>query len=441
MTHAEHTQRQQVTVAGHELRVFVETPPLIEAMVEDLRAAQERIWLECYMFAADAAGNAVAVELMARAQAGIDVRVLYDAFGSQSTPARFFHELQASGVRVVAFNHPWDGLRRLTFLQTLNRRDHRKLLVIDDRVAYFGGMNLIDEGTDAEQGGLQHKLGSGGWRDVHIRLDGPQQAEIAESFDRSWRRAQRLKVRRRSRAYRRGMLPSDHEAIRFYDSGPGRRYTRAARVYHRMIRHARDRITFSMAYFLPVGGVLRSLLRASKRGVRIRVVVPCKSDVRVVEWATRHQYRLFLRHGIRIYERQKQMLHSKLMLVDNEWTLVGSCNLDSRSLWYNYEFMAVIRSRELTSLLAKVCQDEMRQSTLVTRAQVRRWTWWQRIMARAMPFAGGYEACRGSIARRAIRIAQMKIDGQRQMVRSQARHGSSHHERMFTAMAPHKRFV
>lgn len=382
MTTPEQVERSSVRVAGHELRVFVETPPLIEAMVEDVRQARERIWLECYMFADDAAGAAVADELIAQAQRGTQVRVMYDALGSQATPARFFLDMLEAGVEVVAFNRALDGLKRFSFLQTLNRRDHRKLLVIDDRIAYFGGMNLIDEGTEPEHGGLQRKLGAGGWRDVHIRLDGPQQADVAESFNRSWCRALGVKPSRRSRAYRRGVLPTEPEAIRFFDSGPGRGNTRAARVYHRMTRLAQSRITYSMAYFLPTGGVLRALLRAARRGVRIRVIVPSKSDVRVVEWAMRYQYRRFLSFGIRLYERQKRMLHSKLMLVDDEWTVVGSCNLDSRSLWFNYELIAVIRSRPLAQLMAAVCREEMQNSERITRKQLAKWSWWQRAVAR-----------------------------------------------------------
>lgn len=373
---------QVITVADNDLQVFVETPPLVAAMVDDIDRATRRVWVECYTFAADAAGEAIAEALMRRARAGVDVRVLYDALGSQATPARFFTRMSEAGIAVKAYQPLWDGLRRFALLQTVNRRNHRKLLVVDDHVCYFGGMNIIDEGTVVANGGLQRELASSGWRDVHLRLSGPQQAEVAESFDRSWRAAHGEPIRRRTRAYRRGTLPGRTESIRFFDSGPGAGYTKAARVYHRLIRRARSSITFSMAYFLPIGAVSRSLMRARRRGVRIRVIVPNDSDVKLVEWATRHQYRRLLRRGFVVYERQRRMLHSKLMVVDRQWVLVGSCNFDARSLWFNLEFMAVIRSRQLARVMAEICRHEMRHSQRVTRAHVRRYTRWQRLVAR-----------------------------------------------------------
>ena len=132
------------TVAGHELTLFIETWPLIHAMLRDIRAARTRVWLETYIFHDDAAGQAVAEALCERAAAGVQVRVLYDAIGSNNTSWTFFRALQEAGVQVHAFHSVREALWRFSFLRILNRRDHRKLLIIDDTVAYFGGMNLID---------------------------------------------------------------------------------------------------------------------------------------------------------------------------------------------------------------------------------------------------------------------------------------------------------
>src|SRR5207245_4576415 len=136
------------------------------------------------------------------------------------------------------------------------------------------------------------------------------------------------KVPRRSRSYRKGQLATAAESIQFFDSGPGPKHTRALRVFHRLLSMARKRITLSMAYFLPVGRVLRALLRAHRRGVFIRVVVPAQSDVPVVQRATRCLYGRLLRRRFHIYERQVHMLHSKVMVVDDEGSVLGSCTLD-----------------------------------------------------------------------------------------------------------------
>ena len=370
-----------VTVAGHELTLFVETRPLIKAMVSDIRAARTRVWLETYIFNDDAAGRAVAEALRERAVAGVQVRVLYDAIGSQFTSGAFFRSLEQAGVVVHAFHSVREALWRFSFLRILNRRDHRKLLVLDEDIAYFGGMNLVDTSL-VQTPAAEHLPTSAGWRDVHVRVAGPQQREIAESFERIWRLAHGETVPPRPRSYRRGQLARRAENIQFFDSGPGLKHTRAARLFARLIRNARRRITFSMAYFLPVGAVLRELLKAPRRGVPVRVVVPGESDVALVQHASRYLYTRLLRRRIRIYERQANMLHSKVMIVDNVWVVVGSCNLDARSLWINYEFLAVIRSENFAGVLTRIVGEEITYSKRITLEEYAERSWWRRLVNR-----------------------------------------------------------
>jgi cardiolipin synthase len=359
---AECAGTRHIMVAGHELHIFVESPPLIEAMIADIRAARQRVWLETYIFLNDAAGERVAAALRERAEAGLEVRVLYDAIGSSTTPGTFFAHMERAGVQVHAYHSLWEALWSFSFFRILNRRNHRKLLVIDDRVAYFGGMNLADVTHQSASEEVESLPASTGWRDVHIRLTGPQQWEVAESFERSWLRARHQRVPRRSRAYRRAALAAGEESIQFFDSGPGLKHTRASRVFTRVLAGSRHRIAMSMAYFLPVGRVLRELLRAHRRGVFLRVVVPGKSDVPIVQAATRHLYTRLLRRRFHIYERQRNMLHSKVLVADDQWSIVGSCNLDARSLLLNLEFLAIIHSRNLAAVFLEIIRYEMSQS-------------------------------------------------------------------------------
>jgi cardiolipin synthase len=362
-------------VAGQQLTVFVESPPLFESMVRDIRRATQRVWVEVYIFFNDRGATEIANALKEKAHEGLDVRVLYDALGSNATPGSFFNDMIAAGVKVHAFHSLMEGLRRFRPLSFFNRRNHRKLMVIDDTVAYFGGMNIIDNVESVEQQKKEQRPTSSGWRDVHLRLEGPQQYELAESFERSWRRAHGEPVEKRSRVYRRalqldGVSHDPHaavpESIRFFDSGPGRKYSRAARVFARLIRHSQYQLVISMAYFVPTGKTLRALLAARRRGVRIRVIVPGKSDVPIVQRATSYLYDNLIRRGFRIYERRQQMLHSKTMVVDDLYTIVGSCNLDPRSLYINLEFMAVIRSRKFAAIMREICRFEMANSERIT---------------------------------------------------------------------------
>jgi cardiolipin synthase len=153
-------------------------------------------------------------------------------------------------------------------------------------------------------------------------------------------------------------------------------------VFVPLIRSARRNITLSMAYFIPQGRILRALVRARRRGITIRVIVPGKSDVRAVQCATRHFYAYLLKRGFRIYEQGDYMLHSKVMVVDQEWSVVGSCNLDPRSLRFNLEFVAVIHARSTAAVMKRICHYEMQKSRRVTEADVARRSWWQRLTDR-----------------------------------------------------------
>jgi len=373
---------RQVVAVGHQWTIYVESAPLIEAMVQDIRAARQRVWVEIYIFLDDAMGKRVGEALVDRARAGLDVRVLYDAIGSQGASSKFWQQLAAAGVQLHAFHTFWEAVSRMRIFQVLNRRDHRKLLIIDDHVAYFGGMNLLDQAHLGETPKVGSMTGSLGWRDVHVRMEGPRQGEIAESFERSWSRAHRKRVKRRSPAYRQARLGTgtEKESLHFFDSGPGLTHTRSSRVFRQLFGMARRSILMSMAYFLPVGLVLRDMLRAHRRGVHIRVVVPGLTDVRLVQSATRYLYAKLLRRRFHIYERQENMLHSKVMVVDDEWTVLGSSNLDPRSLWINLEFLAVVRSRALAAAIKDIILHELEHSRRIHLSEYMQRGCWQRFV-------------------------------------------------------------
>jgi cardiolipin synthase len=383
-THAGVRAPTAVQVAGQALTVFEESPPLVAAMVEDIRRATTRVWLESYTIVADAAGRAVAEALKGRARAGLDVRLMYDAFGSLGTPADFFQDLHDAGVGVHAYHTVREAFRRSALCRVLNRRNHRKLLVVDDRVAYFGGMNLVDQrGIRTVADAQAHQLpASAGWRDVHVRLEGPRQRNVADAMDRLWRREHRQRGVRWPAWPLRRMLAGRGERIEFFESRPSFKARRTARIFVPLIRRARRSITVSMAYFVPVGRVLRELIRASRRGVRVRVILPGQSDVRLAQWAGYHLYARLLRAGIHIFERRDNMLHSKVMVIDDRWTVTGSCNLDARSLRLNLEFVAVIASPALAAVMNDICAYEVRHSRRVRRRHVAGRRWWQRLRDR-----------------------------------------------------------
>ena len=239
-----------VRVAGQDLTVYVESPPLLQAMVAAIRGARQRVWLESYIICDDEAGRVVADALIERAKAGVDVRVIYDAIGSFGTPSAYFARLTAAGVQVHAFRSIRAAFGRWRFLRFLNRRNHRKLLVIDDRLAFFGGMNIC-KSRDAALATQGAALPSLGWRDVHLRLVGERQAELASEFSRLWDWCHRQRPPRRSPWRMKRLLTTLDDAIFFFASWPARRRRQIEQVFAPLLRAAKHEVLLSMAYFLP----------------------------------------------------------------------------------------------------------------------------------------------------------------------------------------------
>ncbi len=357
-----------VHAAGQDFRLYVEFEPLLKDVLADIESAQKRIWIETYILGDDPNGTRVLEALVRRAADGIDVRLMIDAIGSYDAPVGPLAELEAAGGRVHVFHSFGFALWQRMHLPLLNRRNHRKLIVIDDRAGYFGGMNLVDPAAANR---------SAAWRDMHLRVEGPVVNELAAVMQRLW-----LQVhdhRSTNRPWPTAALAKHTDGIWLFDSMPGLRMRRPDRVFRPLIRGAQRSITLSMAYFIPQGGILRELVRARKRGVIVRVIVPGESDVPLVQWATEHFYARLLKDGFRVYERGNQMLHSKAMIVDDEWTVIGSCNIDPRSLRLNLEFIGAIHDAAMVKTVKHAIALDLRESRRVTIADIEGRAWWQRL--------------------------------------------------------------
>lgn len=354
--------------AGHEFRLYTDIEPLLADILADIRAARKRIWIETYILGDDRVGQQILHALTERAADGLDVRLMIDGIGSLDAPSGLLLEFEAAGGKVHVFHSFGFALWTRMHLSLLNRRNHRKLIVIDSAAGYFGGMNLVDPSAGNR---------AAAWRDVHLRVDGWVLGELAAAMERLWQWTHERGVDW-PKWPTRSLYQDTIDGIWLFDSLPAVRQRRADRVFRTLISRAKRSITLSMAYFIPQGGVLRELVRARKRGVRIRVIVPGVSDVALVQWATEHFYARLLALGIRVYERCDQMLHSKAMVVDDHWTVVGSCNLDPRSLRLNLEFVGVVHGRELASITKRALAIELRNSRRVTPDLITGRTRWQR---------------------------------------------------------------
>lgn len=347
-----------------DLKWFCTGEEIFPAMLAAIRAARESVRLESYIFAEGRIGRGFLQELIAARQRGVRVRVLVDALGSWLLPDDFFAALSTAGGEVRQFN----PLR----LWRMGVRDHRKLLVCDDRGAFVGGFNISDE-YDGD--GITR-----GWRDTGVRTENPALAKsLAASFDEMFALADfHRKPLLRLRAFKRkrkAALPLGGE---LYLSRPGRGMSPIQAALRHDLGAAQD-VQIMSGYFLPPWRVRRDLVRVVRRGGRVRLILAGKSDVLVSQLAGRDLYRQLLRAGVEIYEYQPQILHAKLMVIDGA-AYVGSANLDVRSLKLNYELMLRFSDELAVRSAREIFEATLKSSRRIERSAWRKsQTFWERL--------------------------------------------------------------
>ncbi len=325
-------------------------------MLEAIEAARDHVNLETYIFQDDAVGRRFAEALVRRAAAGVTVNLIVDAVGCWHTPDAFFERLRRAGVQVLVFHPvaPWRVRHGKRWV--LNNRDHRKILVVDGRVGFTGGMNIGDE-YDSDG------VIPGRWRDTHVRIQGPAVAQLQRVLLATlYRELGRGAVP--EAAYFPDLAPEGDHAVRVLPTSPvfgvGRPYVRM--VLRRALRAAEKSIHATQAYFLPDIRVLWSLRRAARRGVDVGLVVPSQSDVPLALHAGRSTYGGLLRAGVRIHERLETVLHAKSVVVDGEWSILGSANMDIRSFRVNQEVSVDVLGRDFARSMEQVYEDDLRRS-------------------------------------------------------------------------------
>lgn len=348
-------QASGLAVGEDVVRLLRDGAEAYPAMLAAIAAAQREILLEFYWFGSDAVGQQFCAALAERARAGVTVRVVYDAFGSRPVDDEMFAALGSSGADVRAFHPLFDwskATRRWAF------RDHRKLLVCDEGVGFTGGLNIGREWAAREHGG-------DGWRDDMVEVRGPAAGELRALFYRTWRRVLPRKQRRDP-----ALMPAVGAIANVPDrpvwvmaNGHGWRARRAIRAtYLRWINEARASIDIVNAYFVPDRGIRRALVRAARRGVKVRVVVPSNGDVTVVQWAVEAQLERLVKSGIRAWAYAGAVLHSKTAVVDDARATIGSYNLDHRSFRYNLEVNLAVDAPGFAGLVKRSIDRDLEAS-------------------------------------------------------------------------------
>lgn len=353
-------QESQISTS-HQETIFSNGQGHYEALVQDIAKARESIELETYLFDHDHLGICIANALVAAAQRGVKIRVMVDGAGSPFWTTNFARMLEKAGATTKVFHpFPWQlwnwsrsvvklpfVLKWIYFILKANFRNHRKVCLIDSEIAYIGSLNI-------SKCHLTRQSGGDGWRDTSVRLANTDLSELHKAFDAAWNH-RTIKERLR-------------DAFRQVRKDPIIRlnYTRHRRriLYRNLLKkisQCKERIWITNAYFVPDNFLLKRLKDAAGKGVDVRILLPNKSDVMMMPWASSTFYYNLLKAGIRIFEYLPSMLHAKTIILDN-WTCVGSSNLNHRSLLHDLEADINVTTPSGKATLVKQFLDDLKQS-------------------------------------------------------------------------------
>jgi cardiolipin synthase len=334
------------------LRNGAETFPVWLAAIESARV---RISLEMYIFSDDTIGRRFADALIAAARRGVEVRLLYDFVGCRDTPAEFFDRMRSHGVHVIVY-HRYRFWRPRFW--ALLRRNHRKTLVCDGRIAFAGGLNISNEWVSLDDGG-------GDWHDAVVQVEGPAVAAIETIFLRTWnRRAKkwaRVDPARLTAPAAAGTTP----LVVISNSELRDRFAIRRAALH-AIRESARRVFLANPYFVPDRGVLRALQRAAVRGVDVRLLLPLESDSGVLDLAARAVFGPLLAAGVRIWQ-SRAVVHTKVLAIDDTFVSIGSYNFDHRSLAYNLEMVVNVLDQPTSKDTIAMLEADIGASEELTR--------------------------------------------------------------------------
>lgn len=359
-----------LVVGAHRVALLRDGEQAFPAMLEAIHGARSTICLETYILRSDRTGERFAEALIERASAGVEVNVIYDAWGSRVSGA-YLRRLHEGGVRTLAY-HPiaFDG-RIGRMLNRLVRRDHRKMLVVDKRVGFTGGLNVADDYASVADGG-------GGWRDTHIRLEGPAVFELLSYFLSVWRKQGGAPIDG-PRYTHEGRRPDPK--VRVLGNGPRRDRKFIRDAYLSAIDRAKRRILITNAYFIPTARMMKALKNAAKRGVAVELLLAGTTDLPAARFAGHTYYAALLQAGVRIFEWYGRVLHSKTAVVDGKWGTVGSTNLDTLSFRTNLEINTVFEDEGLAWVMERMFDEDLEQCVEVHLEEWRRRPWHHRLVS------------------------------------------------------------
>lgn len=358
------------TLEGNKVVLLPTAQEKFDDLFEHIRQAKSHIHMEYFNFRNDSISHSLFSLLSRKASEGVDIRILFDAFGNLSNDRplknRHLDSLRQIGIQIVKFDpirFPW--------FNHVETRDHRKLVVIDGKVAYLGGMNIADyyiKGLD--------KIGS--WRDMHCRLEGPAVAEVQDIFVKMWHKATGIVLQGS------GFMPQQdaegNATLAVVDRSPKLQPDAIKDSYALAIAGAKREVNIVNPYFVPTKAIMSAINRAVQRGVKVNIMVSAKSDIPFTPEAMLYKLRKLAKRGVRVHLYEGGFHHAKVMTVDGRLSTVGSANLNSRSLRYDYETNVFLMDTMLTHQLDSIYRADREQSIPLDDAYWGRRSTWKKFL-------------------------------------------------------------
>ncbi|NNG23624.1 cardiolipin synthase [Telluria aromaticivorans] len=356
-------------IPGNKVTLLFDGPATMRDMMDAARNAKTSINLETYIFDQDPVGLEFADVLIAKRREGVVVNIMADGVGTLATPKEFFERLRAAGIQVVIFN-PVDPTKRPGNWQ-LNNRDHRKIMIVDGKVGFTGGINISETYANSSLFRSKKKASTAdskkvGWRDTHIRIEGPAVATLQWAFIDNWVRQDAGELPQVD--YFPRLAPVGDKVLRVLATTPDR----DSEIYKSLMiamNESKKSIHITSAYFVPDQQIVDALIAAAKRGVDVKLVLPGVSDHDLIKYAGQAFYDQLLSGGVKIFQLQVAVLHAKTAVIDGIWSTIGSANIDRRSFIHNYELNVVVLDPAFGRDMESAFNEDLRDSKEITLEQ------------------------------------------------------------------------
>ena len=355
---------------GNKVTLLVDGPATYAAIFKAVQNATDHIHIETFIMEdiEDESGLKFADLLLKKQQEGVQVNLIYDSAGSYTTPATFFQRLRDGGIQVLEFN-PINPLKARGKWR-LAKSDHRKIMVVDGKVALTGGVNISRVYSSGLSGRGEDDGTQMRWRDTHVQIEGPAVAEFQRLFLSTWQVQEGEILSQRN--YFPDLREEGNTLVGVLGSTPGEDNRLTFIMYVAAITFAENSLHMTNAYFVPDHQTVEALTDAGKRGVDVKIILPGTSDSSLVQSAGEYFYSELLKSGVKLYKRRNALLHAKTLVIDGVWSTVGSTNMDFWSFSSNDEVNAVVLNREFAVEMEKMFARDLAESDEV------RWEEWQK---------------------------------------------------------------